>query len=78
MYIATSQLNYGNASGYAAQFFDQAQALAGSTADAGLRSTFTEIVNSRGKITDDLSKGNAGVLAEMQPLVMKVEQGAGR
>jgi hypothetical protein len=78
MYIATSQLNYGNASGYAAQFFDQAQSLAGSAPDAGLRSRFTEIVSSRGKITDDLSKGNAGVLGEMQPLVMKVEQAAAR
>jgi hypothetical protein len=78
MYVAASQMNYGNASGYAAHFFDQAQSLAGSTSDAGLRSMFTEIINSRGKITDDLSKGNAAVLGEMQPLLMKVEQGSGR
>ena len=77
MYIAASQLNYGNASGYAAQFFDQAQALAGSTSDAGLRATLNEVLNSRGKIADSLSKGNAAVLAELQPLVLKVE-GAGR
>jgi heme/copper-type cytochrome/quinol oxidase subunit 1 len=72
-YISATQLNYGMASGYAQQFFEQAQRLASSTSDPAIRNTANEISSARDKISADLAKGNAAVLGELQPIVLKVE-----
>jgi hypothetical protein len=72
-YISATQLNYGMASGYAQQFFEQAQQLASSTSDPAIRSTANEILSARDKITADLAKGDAAVVGELQPIVLKVE-----
>lgn len=73
-YVSTTQLNYGLASGSAQQFFTDAQALASSTTDANVRSLMTEVLASRDKITADLAKGSSDAVAELQPLVLKIEQ----
>src|SRR5690242_13176702 len=73
-YIAVTQMNYGVASGYAQQFFSDAQKLAGSTSDAAVRTIMGEILAGRDKITADLAKGDSAVVGELQPLVLKLEQ----
>lgn len=73
-YVTATQLNYGTASGYAQQFFEQAQKLAGSTQDAGVRSLVNDVLSSRDKITGDLAKGDAAVVGELQPILLKLEQ----
>jgi len=73
-YVATTQLNYGVASGYAQTFFATAQSLQGSTTDASLKDLLSQVLAARDKITGDLAKGSAEVVGELQPLVIKLEQ----
>jgi hypothetical protein len=73
-YLSATQLNYGVAAGYADQFFNQLQRLAGSSHDAALDTTLGEVLSSRDKITTDLAKGNPQVVSELQPILLKLEQ----
>lgn len=75
MYVEATQLNYGNAGSYAQHFFDQAQKLAGTTSDATVRNKLAEIVSSRDRVTAELAKGNSAVITELQPILLKIEQG---
>ena len=75
-YITATQLNYGTAAGYAQQFFDQAQKLASSTDDSRVKGMLTNVLTERDKITTALAKGDAGVVGELQPLLLKLEQPA--
>jgi hypothetical protein len=73
-YLAATQKNYGIATGYATRMFDQAQSLAGSTQDEGIRSLLRDILAQRDQITADLAKGNDAAVAEMQPILSRLEQ----
>lgn len=75
-YVAATQLNYGTASGYASQFFEQARRLAATTSDVSGRSMLSNVLSSRDKITSDLAKGDPQVVSDLQPILMAVE-GAG-
>lgn len=75
MYLEATQRNYGISGDDASRFFDQAQRLASSTQDAALHNVLLEILQLRDQITSDLAKGNAAVVSEMPPLLLKVEQG---
>jgi hypothetical protein len=72
-YVSATQLNYGMASGYAQQFFEQAQKLAASTSDPAVRNTANETLSARDTITADLAKGDAAVVGELQPIILKIE-----
>ena len=72
MYLAATQKNFGISAGYAAQFFNQAQKVASSTQDEALRNQLRDVLSSRDQITADLAKGDAAVVSEMQPLLMKL------
>jgi hypothetical protein len=72
-YVSATQLNYGNASGYANQFFDRVRQIAASTTDASGRSMLTDVLSARDKVIDDLSKGNPQVVNELQPIVLEIE-----
>ncbi|SRR5260221_10054463 len=74
-YISATQLNYGVASGYAQSFFSEAQKLQVSTTDASIKDLLAQTLAARDKITSDLAKGDAAVLGELQPLVLKLESG---
>ncbi|MGB8986724.1 MAG: hypothetical protein WCC37_08990 [Candidatus Sulfotelmatobacter sp.] len=78
MYLEAMQRNYGTSGDDASRFFDQTQRLANSTKDAALRDVLREILGLRDQITADLAKGNATVVSEMQPLLLKLEQGTKR
>ncbi len=73
-YIAATQLNYGTASGYAQQFFEQAQKLAASTTDPAVRNTLNGVLSARDKITTDLAKGDNAVVGELQPILLNLEK----
>jgi hypothetical protein len=75
-YVAATQLNYGTASGYANQLFEQARRLAATTSDVSGRSMLSSVLSSRDKITADLAKGDPQVISDLQPILMAVE-GAG-
>lgn len=76
-YVAATQLNYGNASGYANQFFAQVGRLQASTSDVTGRSMLSSVLSSRDKITADLAKGDPQVVTDLQPILLAVE-GAGK
>lgn len=75
-YVTATQLNYGTASGYANQFFEQARRLAATTSDVSGRSMLSDVLSSRDKITADLAKGDPQVVSDLQPILLAVE-GAG-
>lgn len=72
MYLEATEKNYGNSSSYASSFFEQAQNLAGTTQEEGLRRQLQDILQVRDQITADLAKGNAAVVSEMQPILHKL------
>ncbi|MFY9948437.1 MAG: hypothetical protein WA261_22175 [Candidatus Sulfotelmatobacter sp.] len=78
MYLEAMQRNYGTSGDDASRFFDQAQRVANSTKDVALRNVLQQILGLRDQITSDLAKGNAAVVSEMVPLLLKVEQGTKR
>ncbi len=75
-YVAATQLNYGTASKYAQQFFDEAQKLAASTTDPTIKGTLEGVLSVRDKITTDLAKGDSAVVGDLQPVLLKLEQPA--
>ena len=76
-YVTATQLNYGTASGYANQFFEQVRHVSASTSDVSGRSMLSDVLSSRGKITADLAKGDPQVVSDLQPILLAVE-GAGK
>lgn len=72
-YVSATQLNYGTASGYASQFFDQVQQIAATTSDSSGRSMLTDVLSARDKIMADLSKANPQVVSELQPIILEIE-----
>jgi hypothetical protein len=70
-------LNYGNATTYARQFFEQVRQLSATTSDVNGRSMLTDILSSKTKIMTDLSKADPQVVNELQPILLEVE-GAGK
>ena len=78
MYLEATQRNYGTSGDDANRFFDQAQRLSNSTQDEALRNLLGETLSMRDRIIADLAKGDASVVSEMQPILLKVEQGTKR
>jgi hypothetical protein len=76
-YVSATQLNYGNAAGYANQFFQQAQQVSAANSDPAIHSMLTDVLSARDQIVADLAKGNAQAVSELQPIVLEVE-GAGK
>jgi hypothetical protein len=76
MYLEAVQKNYGQAGGYAKQFFDQAQRIVSSTEDPALRNLLRDTLATRDQITADLAKGDAAALSEIQPVLFKLDQTA--
>lgn len=71
-YLSATQLNYGTATQYAKELFDEAQQL-NSSSDTAARSLAADILGARDKITTDLAKGNSQVVTELQPLLVELE-----
>ena len=78
MFLEATQKNYGTSRDDANRFFDQAQRLANSTQDEDLRTLLGGTLSMRDRIIADLTKADAAVVSEMQPILSKVEQGTKR
>jgi hypothetical protein len=76
MYLEAVQKNYGKAGEYSKVFFDQAQRIVSSTEDPALGTLLRDTLATRDQITGDLAKGDAAALAEIQPVLSKLEQTA--
>ena len=76
MYLEAVEKNYGKAGEYSSQVFDQAQRIASSTEDPGLRNLLRDTLATRDQITASLAKGDAAALSEIQPVLSKLEQTA--
>jgi hypothetical protein len=72
-YVSATQLNYGTATSYANQFFEQVRQLAATTTDSSGRSMLSDVLSSRNKIITDLAKGDPQVVNELQPILLEVE-----
>jgi hypothetical protein len=77
-YVSATQLNYGTATGYAHQFFNQVRQLAATTSDPAGRSMLSDVLSSRDKITTDLAKGDPQVINDLQPILLEVEGAANK
>jgi len=76
MYLEVVQKNYGKASEYYGEVFNQAQQIASSTEDPALRNLLREVLVTRDQITADLAKGDPAALSEIQRLLSNLEQTA--
>ena len=76
MYLEVVQKNYGKASEYSGEVFNQAQQIASSTEDPALRNLLREVLVTRDQITADLAKGDPAALSEIQRLLSNLEQTA--
>src|ERR1700686_4207685 len=70
-YVAATQLNYGTATGYAHEFFDQGRQLAGTTSDPSGRSMLSDVLTSRDKSTPDLANASPQVVNHLQPILLE-------
>jgi hypothetical protein len=77
-YVSATQLNYGNATTYARQFFEQVRQLAATTSDPSGHSMLTDVLASRNKIMTDLTQANPQVVSEMQPILLEIEGAANK
>jgi hypothetical protein len=75
MYLEAVQKNYGLAGEYSKEFFDQAQRIVSSTEDLALRNLLRDTLATRDQITGDLAKGDAAALAEIRPMLSKLQTG---
>jgi hypothetical protein len=75
MYLEAVQKNYGLAGEYSKEFFDQAQRIVSSTEDFALRNLLRDTLATRDQITGDLAKGDPAALAEIRPMLSKLQTG---
>jgi hypothetical protein len=75
MYLEAVQKNYGLAGEHSKEFFDQAQRIVSSTEDLALRNLLRDTLTTRDQVTGDLAKGDAAALAEIRPMLSKLQTG---
>jgi hypothetical protein len=73
VYLEAVQKNYGLAGEYSKEFFDQAQRIVSSTEDLELRNLLRDTLATRDQITGALAKGDAAALAEIRPMLSKLQ-----
>ena len=75
MYLEATRKNYGTSAEYSTKFFQNAQQTFTSTADPALQNVLREILALRDQITADLAKGDPAAVNDIQPVLVKLEQG---
>ena len=75
-YLEATEKNYGIATEYSKQLFDQAQKTVGQTDDPAVRKLLGDVLAARDPIMADLANGDAAVVSKLQPLVTNLEQSA--
>ena len=77
-YLQATQKNYGIATEYSKQLFDEAQRTASQTDDPAVRKLLEDVLAARDPIMADLANGDAAVVSKLQPLLTSLEQSAKR
>ena len=75
MYLEATRKNYGTSAEYSTRFFQSAQQAFTSTSDPAQQSVLREILAMRDQITADLAKGDPAAVNDIQPILVKLEQG---
>jgi hypothetical protein len=76
-YFQANQKNYGIAAGTTARFFARVREVANQTPDANAKKTYEDLLITRDKVTAELTKGDAGVMADLQDLFVKTRRATG-
>jgi hypothetical protein len=76
-YVQANQKNYGIAAGITARFFNRVREVSNQTPDPNVKKTFEDLLITRDKVTAELAKGDAGVMADLQDLFMKTRRATG-
>ena len=76
-YVQANQKNYGMAAATAARFFSRVREVADQTPGASAQKTYEDLLNYRNKITAELTKGEAGVMGDLQELFVKTRKATG-
>jgi len=75
MYLEATRKNYGTSAEYSTKFFQSVQQTFTSTSDPAVQSVLREILAMRDQITADLAKGDPAAVNDIQPILVKLEQG---
>jgi hypothetical protein len=76
-YMQASQKNYGLAGVTSARFFERTREVANQAEQSSGRKALEGLLSDRDKITSELSKGDPGVLNDLQTLFVKTRQATG-
>jgi hypothetical protein len=77
-YLEATRQNYGSAAEQSSRFFKEAQELASRTTEPDLKRALEDVLNARDTITAELAKGAPAVVADLQALLVKTHELAGR
>ena len=78
MYLEATRKNYGTAAEYSSRLFERSQQMAANTGDPALRAALEDVLRARNTITAELAKGDPAVVTDLQPIVMRLEEGTKR
>jgi hypothetical protein len=73
-YVQASQKNYGLAAATSARFFNRARELANQAADSPVRKALEDLMPPRDKITEELAKGDPGVIGDLQDVFARTRR----
>jgi len=73
-YLQASERNYGLAAGTSTRLFDRIRAAVNQMPDSSGRKPLEDLLGVRDQITAKLAKGDAGVLNDLQALLVKTRQ----
>jgi hypothetical protein len=76
-YVQANQKNYGIAAGTTARFFSRVREAAKQTPEANARKTYEDLLTTQDKITAGLAKGDAGVMGDLQDLLVRTRKATG-
>jgi hypothetical protein len=76
-YLQANQKNFGLAAETCGRFFNRARAVASQEADPTRRKAIEDLLAPRDRITAELAKGDAAVIADLQDLFLKTRAATG-
>lgn len=78
LYLEVTRKNYGTAAEYSSRLFERIQQEAGKTSDPTVKAMLDDVLKSRDTITAELAQGDPAVVTDLQPVVVKLEEGTKR
>lgn len=75
-YLEVTRKNYGTAADYSSRMFNQVQQVSGSTSDNNLKSALGRVAARRDAVTTALANADAAAAADLQSILVDLEQNA--